>query len=281
MKRNLHALALFLVGAVFIGSSAMLVWQTMDYQSGESVYHEAAELVDLPDLSQPVPEAALPFESPLNPEDLVPEEPSSELIPEKEPGSEVQIDPYADALNDMDFTALRQVNEDVLGWILIPGTNLSYPVLQGDDNDYYLNHTWRKDRNSVGSIFLDYRCSGDFSDFHTVIYGHRMNNNSMFGQLHKFRDQAYLEAHPKVYITDDSGSRPYAIFSVYEADSMATYQMEFTDDTEKQAFLDYALSRSCVDAGVTPAPSDRIITMSTCTGNGHATRWVVHASLAE
>lgn len=268
MKANTRKVAMLLTGVIFVGSCGMLIRQLFQYQQGGRIYDGAAQLVEMPDLTevQSVPAAPLPSE-------VISEEPS--------PETEAPTDPYADALENMNFAALREVNEDVLGWIMIPDTNLSYPLLQGEDNDYYLNHAWEKSRNAVGSIFVDYRSSADLSDFHTVIYGHRMNNESMFGQLHNYKNAEYWEEHPKLYIADDNGSHTYEIFAMYMADSMETYQMDFDNRTEKWEFICYTISRTWVNTGVVPEVTDRIITLSTCTGNGHDTRWVVHAVLAE
>lgn len=292
MKTKLRSVLLALAAIVFLVSCAMLIHRFIEYHQGEQVYNEAAELVQLPDLSaiatpesvpEPTPEQAeqpavseppaaeAPAEEQQMEEQTQPE-PTPELTPEP-----VWVDPYADALRSMDFTALRQANEDVLGWIVIPNTNLSYPLVQGEDNEYYLNHTWRNGKNSVGAIFMDYRCSGDLTDFHTIIYGHRMNNRSMFGQLHQYKNADYLAAHPYVYIANDYGSHSFEVFAVYEASSANTYYMDFQNDAEKQAFIDYCLEKSAVDTGVVPTIYDKILTLSTCTGNGHSTRWVVQA----
>ncbi|MCI7713584.1 MAG: class B sortase, partial [Clostridiales bacterium] len=172
------------------------------------------------------------------------------------------------------------VNSDVLGWILIPGTAVSYPVVQGTDNDYYLNHTWKKWTSVVGSIFLECHNSRDLSDFNTIIYGHRMNNGSMFASLKNYKKQSWWSDHPCVYITDDSGSHKYEIFAAYEVSTEGeTYRLGFGSDREKQAFIDYCLAQSVIDTGVVPRTYDRILTLSTCTGQGHATRWVVQAVL--
>ena len=191
------------------------------------------------------------------------------------------MDPYADALAAMDFTALRAVNSDVLGWILIPDTVISYPMVQGSDNSYYLKHTWRLSSSVVGAIFMEAQCSADFSDFNTIIYGHRMNNGSMFAGLAKYKNISYYKNHPTVYITDDAGSRAYQIFAAYEVSvtSAESYQLEFADDADKQAFIDKCLALSGGDTEIVPAPEDQILTLSTCTGWGHATRWVIQAVL--
>ena len=298
MNKKLRIALTVLLSAVFVFSAGKFALTQLDYQKGASDYQDAAQLADLPQLPQappqpPQPEAAPPpaadppAQTPPSaaPDSSAPDasapdasEPQ-EQPPEPEPEQPVYVDPYADALRDMDFTALRQVNDDVVGWILIPGTNLSYPLLQGDDNDYYLNHTWRQARNSVGGIFLDYRDSRDLSDFHSIIYGHRVNNGTMFGQLHSYKDSAHLAAHPSFYIADDNGSHRYEIFAVYEANSTNTYMQEFSGDNEKQAFLNYCMDKSIYDTGVIPTTADRVVTLSTCTGHGHSSRWVIQGVL--
>lgn len=259
-KLGKRGIVILVLAAVLLVSGGMVVRRLVEYRLGDQEYEEAQELVQLPDL------------------DALPQPDESQEEPQEE--QPVYVDPYADALAAMDFSALREVNSDVLGWILIPGTNLSYPLLQGDDNQYYLNHTWRKSYNSVGAIFMECRNSADLSDFNTIIYGHRMNNRSMFGILHQYTSQNYWKSHPYIYITDDNGSHRYQVFAAYEVStSGAAYQIGFSGDASKQAFLDACLSQSVINTGVTPHVYDKILTLSTCTGDGHATRWVVQAVL--
>lgn len=106
-----------------------------------------------------------------------------------EPKPAPSADPYAQALEQMDLPALQQVNSDVIGWIAIPGTEISYPLVQDTDNDYYLTHTWNQNSSAVGAIFMDCRCSADFSGFNTIVYGHRMNNGSMFAALKHYKSR--------------------------------------------------------------------------------------------
>ena len=265
MRPNIRKLLIAVLALVLCVSAVMLIRQTLQYREGEAEYAEAEALVELPDLSQLEPAPALE------------PEPEETEEPEEKP---VYVDPYAGALAAMDFTALREVNSDVLGWILIPGTVISYPLLQGDDNSYYLNHTWKKWTNVVGSIFLECQNSPGLSDFNTVVYGHRMNNGSMFASLKYYKQQSYWAQHPKVYITDDNGAHCYEIFAVYEISTAGdTYKLSFHTDQSKQAYIDYCLEKSVIDTGLTPTVYDKILTLSTCTGNGHATRWVVQALL--
>lgn len=267
-RKALTAL-LAVVCALCLGRTAL---QLVQYRQGDETYAQAQELAGLPDL---------PDLPPVDVTDGSGEASGSAGAGgEGEAPEEVPVwqDPYAQALKDMDFSALRQQNPDVLGWILIPGTRVSYPVVQGTDNSYYLDHTWRGGKNSVGAIFMDYRNSGDLSDFNTIIYGHRMNNRSMFGTLSQYKSRSYWQAHPYVYLTDDSGTHRYEIFAAGEVSVESdVYRLGLRSSSGRQSFLDSCLSLSALNTGVTPHVYDKVLTLSTCTGNGHATRWVVQA----
>ena len=259
-------------------SAAVVLRRLVQYRQAAEEYEEAQSLAGLPDLSDletqlPAPPAAEePETSGETGEET--EEPPQEEVP--------YVDPYADALAAMDFSALREVNGDVVGWILIPGTAVSYPLLQTSNNQYYLSHTWKGLYNLAGSIFLECQNSRDLSDFNTVIYGHRMADGSMFTALKNYQQQSWWEQHPTVYLTDDSGTRCYEIFAAYEVSTQGdTYRLAFSGDGEKQDFLDFCLAQSAIDTGIVPTVQDRILTLSTCTGHGHATRWVVQAALRQ
>lgn len=268
MKKRIRAVVTLLAALVFLGSGAMVIYQHIQYQIGDEVYSEAQELAGVPDLSGP----SVTWQEEVN----VP----PEVQTSKEESGEIWVDPYADALAAMDFAALQEVNSEVLGWILIPGTQLSYPLLQGEDNSKYLNTTWRGTRSSVGAIFLECASSADFSDFNTIIYGHRMRNGSMFGSLKHYAGQAYWEDHPYVYITDENGCKTYAVFDAYEVGlTEPTYQLGGFDEEGRQTFLDFCVGQSVIETGIVPTTEDHILTLSTCTGNGHETRWVVQAVL--
>ena len=267
-RKALTAL-LAVVCALCLGRTAL---QLVQYRQGDETYAQAQELAGLPDLPD-LPAADVTGGSGETSGSAGAD--GTEEAPEEVP---VWQDPYAQALKDMDFSALRQQNPDVLGWILIPGTRVSYPVVQGTDNSYYLDHTWRGGKNSVGAIFMDYRNSGDLSDFNTIIYGHRMNNRSMFGTLSQYKSRSYWQAHPYVYLTDDSGTHRYEIFAAGEVSvDSDVYRLGLRSSSGRQSFLDSCLSLSALNTGVTPHVYDKVLTLSTCTGNGHATRWVVQA----
>ncbi len=190
----------------------------------------------------------------------------------------IEDDPYMETLEEINLEALREVNEDVLGWIVIPGTQLEYPLMRGDDNEYYLERSWEGKPNVAGSIFMEQVNDRDFKHFNTVLYGHRMKDGSMFGSLKHYASESYWEKHPYVYIVDDGGIHRYEIFAAYEATlEGSTYQVGFSDDESKQQFLENCVGYSDIDTGVVPGIEDRIITLSTCTGKGYDSRWVVQA----
>ena len=247
MKRPARLAAIGVLAAVFIVSLAVVVHRLAEYRAGGQTYAAAQELARVP--AEPVPAAE-------------------------------EADPYEAALAELDLPALQAVNGDALGWIMIPETEISYPLVQGTDNQYYLTHTWDNAPSAVGAVFLDWRASPDLSDFHTLIYGHRMKNGSMFAGLKYFSDRDYWQEHPYVYITGGGGTKRYEIFSAYEADVRGeTYRVGQQSREEKQAYLDFCLAQSKYDTGVVPTVDDTVVTLSTCTGSGHATRWVVQARL--
>ncbi|MBE6504097.1 MAG: class B sortase, partial [Methanobrevibacter sp.] len=120
-----------------------------------------------------------------------------------------------ETLNLINFTELKKVNSDIVGWITIDGTQVNYPIVQGKDNSYYLNHSSNKSYNSLGSIFMDYNSNKDFKDFNTFIYGHNTKNGSMFGEIKKYMDFNFYKKHPFFFLYTPSQNYKVEIFSVY------------------------------------------------------------------
>ena len=289
MSRKKARKLLFLIFAlIFVGTLLVVGWRLLDYRRGDQAYSEAEKLVNLPDIDSlpsptvPVADGTPASSSPAQSDEAVPSstpsDPTASAPEESESAQPTYVDPYADIWAAMDFAALREVNPDVIGWIMVPGTPICYPLLQGEDNEYYLNHMWHRGGGSVGSIFLECQNDPGLTDFHTLIYGHRMVNGSMFSALKNYTTLSYWQSAPSVYITTDEGTARYDIFAAYEAavDSL-TYQVFFSGAKSMQTFLDSCLERSVIDTGIVPTPDDSVITLSTCTGNGYDTRWVVQA----
>ena len=267
MKKKLRKLLNILLLAALILSVGMLLRQLRDNQKGSQSYSAAEQLASAPQAETEAIEETVPTES-TQPAETV-------WVPE-----EVADDPEMEDLRDINLAALREVNPDVVGWIRVPGTAIDYPLMQGEDNDFYLNHTWEGESNSVGSLFLEYQCSGDLTDFHSIIYGHNMGDGSMFGRLKRYAKQDYWEKYPYVYLVTDGGVYRYEIFSAYKADVEGdAYAVRVRTEERKEAVIALALESSVIETGITPAVTDRILTRSTCSGETYANRWVVQARL--
>lgn len=179
---------------------------------------------------------------------------------------------------EIDFAALKAVNEDVIGWIYVEGLpNINYPVVQGENNETYLHTTYEKNYNFAGTIFIDYENSPDFSDCNTLVYGHNMKNGSMFGKLKEFvSDQKVYEKSKYFWIFTPKETYRYEIISAYttsvDSDTYTLFQ------GPGEAFKEYLQTiRGYSELQTDPVEldvMDKVITLSTCTGN-EATRFVV------
>lgn len=260
-------LLIFPLALIFLISVGMVIRQQRLYRDIASDSTEAAKVAGLPEQSLPSGTTVLSYEElAAAPEQGEPSEPLPEDVI---------------ALTDIDLAALRVVNEDVVGWIEIPGTELSYPLMQGTDNQFYLSHNWKGEASGGGSVFLESSNSLDLTDFHTIVYAHRMRNDSMFGTLKYYEDLDFWQEHPIVYLMVDTGVYRYDIFAAQEADVQGVvYRLDLTESCLEDEFLQCCLNGSVIDTGIIPTDEDQILTLSTCTGNGHAKRWVVHGMLA-
>jgi len=186
----------------------------------------------------------------------------------------------ADYQSPIDFAALAAINPDIIGWIVIDGTNIDYPIVQGSDNDAYLHKTFSGERNSSGSIFLDCRNAPDFSDRNSIVYGHKMKNGSMFAGLTEYKEQGFYEQHPAFTLYTPDAEYRCEVFAAYVTSGVSeTYTLDFIGDMDFTGYINEAVSRSLVKTGVTPAAKDRIVTLSTCDYTYGNARMVVHARL--
>ena len=184
--------------------------------------------------------------------------------------------------NPVDFESLKKVNEDIIGWIRVNALDISYPIAQSTNNDYYLHRTFERVDNFAGCIFMEYQNHSDFSDKNTIIYGHNMKNGSMFGTLRKFYEDEVYEKAPYFWIYTPDKIYRYDIFSCAEVavDSLA-YQITFSEEGSFEKYIDDAYSRSVVKGNdIKVTAEDKIVTLSTCTGN-ESTRFIVQGKLSK
>ncbi len=201
-----------------------------------------------------------------------------EVVTTLENGAEVTLPTMT---NPIDFEELTKVNPDIAGWLKIRALDISYPVVRGEDNDYYLHRTFEREDNFAGCLFMNYENEKDFTDQNTVIYGHNMKNGSMFGKLKQFGEAEVFNKSKFFWIFTPDFIYQYRIFSAMVVDKVGlTYQIAFTED-EFRDFVEVAFENSQVDnTGVQVTGEDRVVTLSTCTGDD-ATRFVVMGKLAQ
>lgn len=177
---------------------------------------------------------------------------------------------------------IQEIYPDLVGYIEIPGTNISYPIVQGTDNDFYINHSVDKSRNANGSIFLDYR-NNNFSDDNSILYGHHIKSGKFFFQLDKFRNQKFYNEYNKILINDNGELKEYIIYSVYIADPEEDYRIvDFNNLDEKEDFLQDIKSKSIIETKDIDYNIEdvKLITLSTCSDRGK-NRLAVHGILVQ
>lgn len=178
----------------------------------------------------------------------------------KIPSVEVELDKFS-----VDFDELKAINPDIIGWIVVKNTDISYPIVQGKDNDYYLTHTYQKKENYAGSIFMDYRATKDFSDRNSFIYGHNLYHGTMFAELENYMEKKFLDAHPYVYLYTPQGDYKLQVFSAYTAlDTSDSYRMQFSNDEEYLQYINLVKSKSRYPTNVDMSINDRMISLYTC-----------------
>ncbi|MEG0258551.1 MAG: class B sortase [Lysinibacillus sp.] len=163
------------------------------------------------------------------------------------------------------FEDLLAVNKNIVGWISVDGTKLNNPILQTDNNDFYLDHNFKDGSSRAGSIFMDYR--NDVTDMsrNTILYGHAMKNGTMFGSLKQYLKQDYADAHDMIYLDTLYEGYDVEVFAAYETTIDFYYiETEFQTDEAFMTFIDEVNRRSVIQTDVKIGPEDKIITLSTC-----------------
>ena len=178
----------------------------------------------------------------------------------------------------IDFNALQAENPDICGWIYQKNTMINYPIVQGTDNEQYLHRDIYGKSSVSGSIFMDFRNRNDFNDFHTIIYGHHMNDGSMFKSLRGYtKKENYYTDHKKFELITPEKKYHLQVFSAYITPATSSaYTYQFRDDTEKMEFINNALKQSQIKTDdVHVSLDDKVITLSTCAYDYEQARYVV------
>lgn len=265
---------LMLLCLIFIATASYSGYQILtilhEYREGDDTYGQMQQFIDM--------SATVPVAKPAEPK---PEQEATEAAQTQEAGPEVMETVPAPTeapviYPAVDFDALEAINEDVVAWVYVEGTNINYPVVQGDDNRHYVSYMIDGTYNGAGSIFMDYRNEADLTDRHTILYGHNMKNGSMFANITDYRDQEYYDAHPTGMVMTPEQNYQFEIVAGYVASlADAAWQLEFFDDEDALDWVQDAMGRSGFVSSYTPQPGDKFITLSTCTYEFNEARFVL------
>ena len=176
----------------------------------------------------------------------------------------------------VDFEALQSRNPDICGWLYCPSTVISYPVVQADDNSFYLHKDIDLNYSSYGTLFTEALSNRDFDNDNSIIYGHHMKDGGMFAGLVNYAKQGYYEKHPTLYLNTPEMNYRIELFAAFLTDMYSdVYTSEFQTDDEMQEWIDHALEQSAFRSETEVKPGDKCITFSTCTYEYDTARYVV------
>lgn len=182
------------------------------------------------------------------------------------------------------FVELKEINTDIVGWITIDDTKINYPILQAEDNDYYLERNYEREDSMAGSIFMDYRNDVSAYNPNVILYGHRMKDNSMFNSLEKFLDEDFFNNHQTIYFDTMYESYHAEVFAAYSTTTDFDYiQTDFSSPEEYWLLLKEIREKSKFQSDISVTMDDQIITLSTCDYllDPNKGRLVVHAKLVK
>lgn len=245
---------------VMVVSGVRIYQLSREYSEGIEEYQELEQYVTI--AKEPVAETA--------------DDTQEEAAGSEEATTESKI-----AVNvEVDYAGLIGINKDFAGWLYYEPLELSYPIVRGNDNDYYTHYTFENTKNSSGAIFMDFLNKVDLTDYNTIIYGHNMRNGTMFGSLKKLlNDEEMIANNPYFYILTEDKTLQYQIFASYiTKEDSDTYQI-IRNEEEQKTYLDFIASQTELLDNVEVTQQDRVVTLSTCNGLHSTNRTIIHGVL--
>lgn len=250
---------------IFLASGGLFAFNKYKQAKAEAEYAALLEKAKAEELAQAQIEAEAPVE---------------EVVEEAEEVATSLIPDYK-----LDWDAILAENQDIYAWIVVPGTNIDYPVLSsGLDKatDFYLDHNLDGSYGPYpGCIYSQNTYNNtNFLDFNLVLYGHNMKNGTMFAGLHKYEDMSFFEENTKIYVYTPEMKYEYEIFAAYPTDDMLLFEKyNYSSDFGKIQYLDEVLAQRSANAHIredlVPTYEDKIITLSTCIAGQDTKRWMV------
>lgn len=255
--RILYILAIILLIAVFLFCAWKLIKYYSESQKSKKTYQQLQDLRD--DYSRPVPT------SPSVPDAANATEPTTELVTVTDPvsGESVQVLP--------ELAELYVLNPDLVGWLTIPETNVDYPVVQRpEDVDYYLYRDFYGNHDAHGCLYAREQCDVAAPSDNITIYGHRMNDQTMFAHVGNYEKKSFWEEHPYLFFDTLTERHTYQIISVFVTSATAGQGFQYhlfvdaADQAEFDDFIATCKAYSIYDTGLTAQYGDKLLTLSTC-----------------
>lgn len=233
-----RSLIILILAAIMLVSGGLSIKRYMEDQKAKAEYDRLAELAR---------ETTAP-----------PETEAPETLPQETEPEEV---PYVSPIN---FPELKEENPDTIGWIRVPDTNIDYPVVQGTDNDFYLNHDFYGKESIGGAIYLDFESRGDFVGRNNILYGHNMKNGSMFKDVVRYKDEEYFKEHQYFSIyTPDREIKLKAVACYYGEAQPIVRKTRFKSQESFDAFV-HEMIKPCSYAEDVTYPARTLYTLVTC-----------------
>ena len=249
---------LIAAGSVFLFSAPVVLKHRAEMKSSEEHTAAIVEMAVVPTLS------------------------ADEIPPANESGSSEERypaeteNPRAVAPIRVDFDVLCEKYPDVVAWLYCPDTPINYPVVQSADNAYYLRRLPDGKKNTAGSLFLDYRNSADLSDWNSVIYGHNMTNDTMFGSLTDYQSQAYFDAHPELFLLTPEQDYVINVAAGFVTPADSEIYSSFSQhESNRTQLITHWMESSDFVSGIEPSAEDHLITLSTCSYEYNNARYVL------
>ncbi|MBR5515208.1 MAG: class B sortase [Clostridia bacterium] len=249
MKKKILIIILFIAITAFGFSAYKLISSLNEYKKGEDTYSE---------ISRNFVTVAEHYTLP-------------QIITEAE-STQVEELPL-----NVDFSALKEFNSDIVGWIYCPDTTINYPVLKAKDNDYYLRKMADRQYNIAGSIFMDYRNKDDLSDINTLIYGHNMKNSTMFSDIVNYStdDPEYFNSHPYIYYFTEKQTFLLQVIGEKTVETSDRVFKDFENCDDLQDYLKSCTPKILFDKDYDLSNIKNLVSLSTCSKNTSAKRQIV------
>ncbi len=256
---RLRAVLIIILSIVFLVALIQTVCVLLDRKQANDTYEDLQKLVVVEDTE--------PSET---------DSPTTKDFPETTPQKE------QNTFIEVDFKTLQEKYPDVVAWLYCEGTPINYPVAQGKDNNQYLRHLLSGEYNTAGTLFADYRNAVIGQDANYVIYGHNMKDGTMFSSLIKYKQQAYYDEHPVVYLLTPDKSYCIELLAGYvtSVDSDA-YKLDFDTVEQMDKYVAETIKKSTFKTNAEYEPGDRLITFSTCSYEYINARYVLVGLMKE